>query len=287
MASSYFDNFVQMADSNDLLHPSIETVQARTGRMSVRQPALQTLPRVSSDPDSKLVRSGVLARTDEEVLVACDYEQIELRQTGSFSGDDGLCQAFEDADAGGDDFFTQATRAVYSDDSVVKSDDRRATVKSLFYASAYGAGVRKMALTAGVSVDEMQAVHSRVFSRYPGLPRLMKHMERLCKENDGWIVTPSGRRVYVNPDKAYAATNGLVQASAADTMKKAIVRLAKAGLEDMMVVPVHDEMLVSVPRDMVDDVKHVLQQEMTDHDYRVTLSAHPSDGYDSWGAIPK
>ena len=105
MASSYFDNFIKMADSNDVLHPSIETVAARTGRMSVRDPALQTLPRVSSDPDSKLVRSAVRARTDDELLVACDYEQIELRQTGSFSGDDGLCDAFADADAGGDDFF--------------------------------------------------------------------------------------------------------------------------------------------------------------------------------------
>lgn len=287
MASSYFDNFVQMADGTDLLHPSIETVAARTGRMSIRDPALQTLPRASSDPDSLLVRNGVRAREDGEVLVSCDYNQVELRMIASFCGDDDLCKAFIDADETGSDFFTEAARAVYSDPTIDKKDDRRPPVKSLFYAKAYGAGIAKMAYTAGVSVEEMRVVHDNVFARYPGLPMLLKHMERLCKESDGWIVTPSGRRVYVDPDRAYAATNGLVQGSAADTMKQAIVRLAHAGLEDFMVVPVHDEILTSVPREDVADVQHVLREEMRDDGYRVSLVAEPSDGYETWGAIPK
>lgn len=287
MASSYFDNFLAMAGSDDLLHPSIETVAARTGRMSIRDPALQTLPRVSGDPDSVLVRNGVRARVDGEVLVSCDYSQIELRQIASFSGDADLCQAFIDADETGGDFFTEATRAVYGDPTIDKKDDRRPTIKSLFYASAYGAGIKKMAYTAGVSVEKMREIHDRVFSRYPGLPSLMKHMERICKDNDGWIVTPAGRRVFVDPDRAYAATNGLVQAAAADAMKQAIVRLASAGLDDMMVVPVHDEILVSCAADAVADVQEILRAEMRDDTYRVTLSAEPSEGYNTWGSIPK
>ena len=70
-------------------------------------------------------------------------------------------------------------------------------------------------------------------------------------------------------------------------MKKAIVKLGHAGLEDMMVVPVHDEILVSAAEEDVEDVKHELERGMANTSMQVPLHAEPSDGYDTWGGIPK
>lgn len=280
LAHSYFENFVNM-NTDGLLHPSIETVAAKTGRMSIRNPALQTLPR-GDDPDSKLVRQAVIPREETHVLVASDYSQIELRLIAAFSGDEDLQAAFKTADAAGSDFFTEATRAVYSDPAIPKTDSRRTGVKTLFYASGYGAGIAKMAATAGMPVDEMRLVSEKVFARYPGVKRLMKACERTAQENDNWITTPAGRRIWIDPARSYAAMNGLIQGHAADVFKRATVEMAHAGLAEFMVVPVHDEMLLSVPKDDVSEVAYLVGKIMTDATAAVPLLAEPGDPALTW-----
>lgn len=279
LASNYYEKFINLS-TDGLVHPSIETIAARTGRMSIRNPALQTLPRVSDDPDAKEVRRAVIPREIDHVLVACDYSQIELRCIASFSGDKDLQQAFHEADASGSDFFTEATKAVYGEDGFTK--ERRSGVKTLFYASGYGAGVAKMAATAGMDVDEMREVSSRVFTRYPGVKRLMKASERAARDNDDWIVTPSGRRIWIDPDVGYKAMNGLIQGHAADVFKRALVYMANAGLSEWMIVPVHDEILLSVPNDIVDDVRPVVRECMTDLSTAVPLLAEPGAPALTW-----
>jgi DNA polymerase-1 len=147
MASTYFDNFVNMS-TDGLLHPQIQTLQARTGRSSITQPAMQTLPRVSEDPDSRMVRQAIIPREKNHYLVSSDFSQIELRIIASLSGDEGLIQAFADADESGVDIFTASMRLVYGDPTLDKGDSRRGLIKNTFYGSAYGAGVAKMAQTA-------------------------------------------------------------------------------------------------------------------------------------------
>lgn len=286
LANSYFDNFIELSD-NGLLHPSIDTVAARTGRMSIRQPALQTLPRVSDDPDSKIVRKAVIPRNEDELLVSSDYEQIELRVVASLSRDPDLIAAFKLGDESGTDFFTEAARQVYRDPSIVKSDSRRPIIKSLFYAASYGAGVKKMALTAGVPVSEMQEVKDRVFSRYPGMGHLMKESEAMCRANDGWVKTEMGRDLWVDPDMAYKASNARIQGTAADILKQATVNMANAGLDQFMVVPVHDEMVLSVPKEDMEEAKQACRESMADYSLSVPLLAEPSEGYESWGDVPK
>jgi DNA polymerase I len=281
LASSYYDNFINLS-TNGLLHPSIETIAARTGRMSIRNPALQTLPK-ASDPDAKQVRRSVVPRRESEVLIGCDYNQIELRCIAAFSGDPDLIGAFLTSDASGSDFFTEATRVVYSDSAIAKSDSRRDGVKTLFYASGYGAGINKMAATAGLPIIEMKAISDKVFSKYPGIKALMRACERAARENENWITTPAGRRIWIDPELGYKAMNGLVQGHAADVFKQALVDMAHAGLEQMMVVPVHDEILLSVPWEDVEDVQHVVRTCMTDHTPAVPMLAEPSPPVLTWG----
>jgi DNA polymerase-1 len=289
LVSSYFTNFVEYSDYNGLLHPSIETVAARTGRMSIRSPALQTLPRVDdADLEATRVRQAVLPRDGDHVLVTCDYSQIELRLIAIYSGDADLQHAFHTADTEGGDFFLETTRAVYDDSTILKSDPRRNTVKTMWYASSYGAGIPKMAATAGVSVDAMRDVAEKVFTRYPGVKRLMRTCERIVRANDGWIETPAGRRIWVDPEFAYKGLNAFIQGQAADIFKRATVDMAHAGLSEFMVVPVHDEMLFSIPKDDVADALPVIRTMMTGQDHPVVgLPAEPSMPALTWADVVK
>lgn len=287
LSSSYFDNFLGL-HIGGLLHPSIETVAARTGRMSIRNPALQTLPR-GDNPDAKMVRNAIIPRAENEVLIGCDYDQIELRLIAAESEDPGLVEAFRAIDSGEADvdFFTMSAREAFGDPSMEKSDVRRSTTKTLWYASSYGAGITKMAASAGVPEHEMRDTAKRVFKKYPGPKRLIRTLEREAIENDNWIETPMGRRIWIDPSASYKALNAKIQGFAADLFKKAVVELGHAGLTDMMVVPVHDELLFSIPADIVDDVTPLIGQTMRSEWRNVQLPADPSVGAATWGAIPK
>lgn len=282
LASSYYDNFVGMS-TDGLLHPQIQTVQARTMRMSITNPAMQTLPRPDEDDlDATRVRRAIIPREEDHVLVSSDFSQIELRIIASLSGDEGLIEAFREADATGGDLFVSTMRIVYDDPTLEKSDPRRGPIKNFMYAASYGAGVAKMAATAGVSVEEMREVSDAVHGRFSGIKRYMKECERESRENDNWITTPFGRRIWVDPEFSYKALNAKVQGFAGDIFKQTMVNLAQAGLEDYMVCPIHDEVLFSIPESEVEDVRHVIAETMPYNDLVVPVPAEPSPGVKDW-----
>lgn len=281
IAGSYLENFVDMKDGDDLVHASIETLAARTGRMSVRDPGLQTLPKPALESEYRVVREAVVSRPDH-ALVSCDFDQIELRIAASLSRDEGLIEAFKVADSGDTDFFTALARGVYHDPDLVKKDPRRDRIKTLCYASLYGASVRRMAIAAGVSLDEMHDVHDGMRRQYPGFFAIMHDIERESVMNGGYIDTVYGRRLPISDDRSYAATNFKIQGSAADVLKRSLVTLGQAGLEDMMLLPVHDEVLFDVPLNDVEEVRHLVRQSMRCVDFDVPLTANPSDGCENW-----
>ncbi len=281
LANTYFQNFVDMS-TDGLLHPQIQTLQAKTGRSSITKPAMQTLPRVSEDPDSRLVRRAIIPREEDHLIVSSDFEQIELRCIAALSEDPMLIEAFREADATGLDIFTSSMRLVYDDHSLNKDDSRRGLIKNTFYGSAYGAGVAKMAQTARVSVENMREVHDAVFSRFAGMKRYMKVCEKEAQRNDNWITTPFGRRIWVDPDFSYKALNAKVQAYAGDIFKYTMVNLAHAGLTDFMVCPVHDEVVFSIPRAEMDEVRHTIGEVMPYHGLSVSVPAEPSPGVTDW-----
>lgn len=269
LASSYFDNFVDLSDDNDMLHAEIETLAARTGRMSIRKPGLQTLPRVSSDPETRIVRRAVIPRAEDHVLVSCDSDQIELRLAAALSEDHAMIEAFIESD----DFFTTLMRQIYNDPSAEKSDPRRAAVKTTMYAKTYGAGPAKIALSAGVTEERIRELLNGMASAYPDYTRLGDRYEREARENEGWVTNPYGRRLRVDEGREYTATNYVIQSAAADVLKRSIVDLGHAGLEDYLVIPVHDELVLSVPADDAEEVTHLVEQVMTCTDFALTLTA--------------
>jgi DNA polymerase-1 len=279
---TYFRNFMWMSDGDGLLHPQIETIAARTGRMSVRDPALQTLPKHSPDPAYKAVRQAVIPLDTGQTILSCDFNQIELRLLSSLSRDPGLIGAFVDADAAGSDFFTEMARTLYAEPGFTKGDPRRNVVKTYMYAAAYGAGVEKMAITAGLPVAQIHEVKGGMADRFPGFFRFSTESQHLAESNSLWVETSYGRRLKVDGHRVYTACNAIIQGTAADVMKQAIVGLAQAGLEPMMLLPVHDEIVLSVPVDDLDEVKHIVSRTMANADFTVPLTADSASG-DTWG----
>jgi DNA polymerase I-like protein with 3'-5' exonuclease and polymerase domains len=249
---------------------------------SIRNPALQTLAK----GDAAGVRAVVLPRNSGELLISSDYDQIEMRLAAIFSRDPVLMQTFRDADASGGDFFTAMGQQIYHDLAFTKSDPRRGTIKSTMYGMLYGAGAVKIALTAKITAAEARSSMSEIFTAYPGLRTLMDSTERRAKR-EGQVTTLGGRVLTVHPQAAYKGLNYLIQGSGAVLLKRALVELACAGLEDYLVAPVHDEVLFSVPKDEVEDVRRVVSQIMPITDLPLLIGAKPSPGLINWGADVK
>jgi|SRR5579859_139547 len=282
MINSYLDNFLELADSDGLVHPSINTLAARTGRMSVTDPALQTLPR-----DDKVIR-GAFVPAEGHVWISCDLDQVEARLAAHFSRDEGLINAFLEADRpGGLDFFCGVASTIFSD-NVVKGDPRRQTTKNVVYGSLYGAGAAKMAETAGVAYEQMAPVKEAFDARFPGLKSMS---ERLTNEAMGHKVphirTPLGRKLVADKGREYTqVTNALIQGHAAEYMKQALINMDAAGLGDFMRLPIHDEILLEVPRDQAEEVLRVVQDCMTDRkNYEVPITAGGGIMEERWRKI--
>lgn len=282
LAGSYLESFIELADDDHLLHADIQTLAARTGRMSIQRPGLQTLPKPSDDPMSTLVRKAVIPRQDGEVLISADWAQIEMRLMAHESGDERLISAFKTADETGGDFFVEMGKIIWSDPGFTKADKRRKTVKNCLYGMAYGAGAAKLAVTAGIPIDEATNVRASILGAFPGLNRAMSKLEREARDY-GSVTTYFGRELHIDDGKSYTGLNSYIQGTAADCMKRALVFAAHAGLDDYMVVPVHDEIVVSVPEDQADDARHELLRAMQIDEFAVSIPAEASPNLARWG----
>lgn len=293
LATTYFANFSKLA-VDGLVHPNIRTLGARTGRMSITDPALQTL-----NKGERTVRDAFIARDpDNEVLISSDLDQVEFRIMANLSGDPNLMRLFQDSDAAaasGDpngDAFTYIMQDLYGDPSATKKDKRRKLVKSYIYSRLFGAGLDKMALTAGVPVAAMRTVADAFDVNYPGVTEFIKKIEdigsrRQRSEGQGYVNTVSGRRLPCDDGRVYTLVNYLIQGSAAEIFKRDILKCAAAGLEQYMVVPVHDELVFSVPRADAAELAPIIQESMTTHfpGWDVPLTSGISGIGSTWGDL--
>lgn len=284
MGNTYFKGFLD-SHNDGLLHAQIKTMGARTHRMSVTKPALQTIPRGDA-----LVRDAFIPVRENDLIISCDYSQVEMRLLSHFSRDDRLQKAFKEADATGGDFFVTLGKDIYADPNFSKKDSRRGLVKGTMYGAAYGSGIQKMADTAGVTYEQMAEVSATVFKNYPGIKRFMTEVESMGKsrereEGQGYILTEMGRRLPADIGKLYALTNYTLQGTAAELMKKAIVRLDAAGYADFMCMPIHDEMIFSLPASETDDAMKEIAELMSycNGEFLVDLPAEPEGPLDRWG----
>jgi len=283
LASTYFSNFIN-DNVNGFVHPSVKTLGARTGRMSIQNPALQTLPK-----GDDTVRRAFLPKDDKHVIITSDLDQVEFRMFASLSQDPNLINLFNMADATGSDPFTEIGREIYADPTMQKSDKRRGLIKGVVYGRLYGAGVAKQALTAGVPEDQMRAVSNEFDKRFPGMQMFQKRVEdtgmrRLRSEGQGYVNTWTGRRLPCDEDRVYTLVNYLVQGGAAEVFKSNLVKLDQADLTELLIVPVHDEIVLNAPREDAEEIQRIVRECMTTREgWAVPLTADVDGPLENWG----
>jgi DNA polymerase-1 len=241
---------------------------AATGRLSSSEPNLQNIP-VRSEDGVRIRR----AFTAEEgsVLVSADYNQIELRVLAHMAGDEAFVTAFRE---GRDIHAATAAEMFETSPSDVTPNMRRAA-KVINFGIIYGMGAVRLSRELAITRAQAGEYIDRYFARYAGIRAFYERTLETARRR-GFVSTLHGRRRYL-PDiqsdhvgrrqlAERMATNTPIQGSAADIIKLAMVRLAKAlsteCLRASMVLQIHDELLVECPEPELNRVLAVVRESM-------------------------
>ncbi len=250
------------------IHPSFHQTGAATGRLSCTNPNLQNIP-IRTEEGIRIREAFVPA--EGAVLLSADYSQVELRILAHFSGDESLIDAF----ASGEDVHRRTAAEVAGIDPDAVTPDQRARAKAINFGIIYGSTAFGIANQLGIASADAQETIDTYFQRYRGVRRFLDETVERARE-EGYVRTLLGRRRYL-PDlrsrnrvlrqaAERMAVNTVIQGTAADLIKKAMVEVEQAlgdeGLAARMILQVHDELVVEAPRAEAERVGRLLGDRM-------------------------
>jgi DNA polymerase-1 len=251
------------------IHGQFHQTVAATGRLSSTDPNLQNIP--VRTPLGRRIRQAFTAQEDASVLLSADYSQIELRILAHLSRDDGLVAAFQ---AGEDIHAATAARIFDLPVSAVDSE-ARARAKTVNFGVLYGMGPHRLSREMGIPLAEARAFIEQYFAKMPGVKRYLEENLGRARAN-GFVTTLSGRRRYLpalqgEDARARAqaeriAANTPIQGSAADLIKRAMIRiddaLRRGRHRTRMILQVHDELLFEGPSAEREKVASIVREAM-------------------------
>ena len=235
------------------IHPAFHQTGAATGRLSASHPNVQNIP-IRTEQGIRVREAFIPA--EGCVLLSADYSQVELRVMAHYSADENLLAAF----ARGEDIHRRTAAEVNGVAPEAVSASMRAAAKAVNFGIIYGSSAFGIARQLGVSQTEARRTIERYFERYQGVRRFLDDTIEQAREA-GHVRTLLGRRRYL-PDLGSrnralrqaaerAAVNSVIQGTAADLIKKAMVAvdaaLAARGMESQMILQVHDELVFETP----------------------------------------
>jgi DNA polymerase-1 len=251
------------------IHTSYHQTGAVTGRLSSSEPNLQNIP-VRTEL-GRQIRRAFIPRSADERLIVADYSQVELRVLAHFCQDEGLLRAFaEDRDIHA---FVAAEVNGVPLEAVTRQMRERA--KAVNFGIIYGQSAFGLAQTTGMSRTEAQDFIDKYFRRYPRIRAFIDECIAAARR-DGFVRTIQGRRRPI-PDIASRnaaaraaaerlAVNTVIQGSAADLIKTAMIRLheriQRQNLPLRMLLQVHDELVCEGPQDQVAELAAIVREEM-------------------------
>lgn len=231
LISTYFDNYIDMADDDGIIHPTMWQAGTTTGRFSYSNPNLQNLPREKKTDKPYLVRGCFVPRPGY-TFISMDYSQQEYRLMLAHANEKKMIEAVM---AGAD--VHQATA------DLVKID--RDPAKTVNFAVLYGAGPAKLALMLGISVKAARDLINLYFDKLPMVERFIKSIQRTATDR-GEVFNWFGRRLMFEREFCYAAPNHFIQSGGADVIKIAMADMYNKKLFDSElrpVVQVHDQLI--------------------------------------------
>ena len=217
------------------------------------------------------IRKAIIPSSDDRILLAADYSQIELRILAHLSGDETLKKAFDD----GQDVHQYTASLIFDVEESKVTKDMRNSAKRVNFGIVYGMSSFGLSKDLEVSQKEAQMFIDKYFARYPKVKVFMDDTIKECEEQ-GFVRTLLNRRRYIPEIRSKnmsvrqfaqrQAINTPVQGSAADLMKLAMINiqndLEKRKLESEMIITVHDELVFDVVKKEQDEVAGLVRSLM-------------------------
>lgn len=271
LRSTYTDALPNYVDPRtQRVHTSYALAATTTGRLSSSEPNLQNIP--VRNEQGRQIRRAFVAIPGYK-LVSADYSQIELRLLAEVANVPALRQAFQD----GVDIHALTASEMFGVPVKDMPGEIRRRAKAINFGIIYGISAFGLANQLGIAREEAGAYIKKYFERFPGIRDYMDETREFCRAH-GYVETLFGRKCHYPDIKASnpslrafnerAAINARLQGSAADIIRRAMIRmddaLAKAKLSAQMLLQVHDELIFEVPENEVDRTLPVVKQVMTD-----------------------
>lgn len=269
LKSTYTDKLpLQINPKTGRIHTSYHQAAVVTGRLSSSDPNLQNIP--TRTQEGRKIRQAFIAPAGYQIMAA-DYSQIELRIMAHLSQDKGLLDAF----AQGLDIHRATAAEVLNIPLHQVNREQRRSAKAVNFGLIYGMSAFGLARQLGISREEAKDYIERYFSRYPGVKDYMQRTRQLAHEQ-AYVTTLFGRRLqlaHINSSDALqrraserAAINAPLQGSAADIIKKAMIRIDNAlsqhHLKAHMIMQVHDELVFEVADSDLNKTQQLIEHLM-------------------------
>ncbi|MCG3086150.1 DNA polymerase I [Anoxybacillus sp. LAT_35] len=270
LQSTYVEGLMKVVRKDTgKVHTIFQQALTQTGRLSSTEPNLQNIPiRIE---EGRKIRQAFVPSSDDWVIFAADYSQIELRVLAHIANDENLIAAFhQDLD-----IHTKTAMDIFH----VKEDEvtahMRRQAKAVNFGIVYGISDYGLSQNLGITRKEAAEFIERYFRSYPGVKRYMEEIIQDAKQK-GYVTTLLHRRRYL-PDitssnfnvRSFAertAMNTPIQGSAADIIKKAMIdlanRLHEERLQTRLLLQVHDELILEAPKEEIELLKKIVPDVM-------------------------
>lgn len=275
LKSTYVDSLQELIHpQTGRVHTSFKQDVAATGRLSSQDPNLQNIP--IRTEQGRAIRSAFLPGPPGWRLMTADYSQIELRVLAHFSSDVVMKKAFEEDQ----DIHTQVASEVYGVPLAEVTKAMRRSAKAINFGVIYGQSPFGLAKSIDISKSDAAKFIDAYFAGYPGVDEFMRQTLILCRLQ-GYVSTISGRRRPVSgvrdPDLLQdkrqrnlperIAINTVIQGSAADIIKRAMInlhrRLREEKLQAKMLLQIHDELVFEFPPEEQEQLAKMVAEEMS------------------------
>ncbi|MGW9022545.1 DNA polymerase I [Leucobacter chromiiresistens] len=251
------------------IHTTFVQTGSSTGRLASTDPNLQNIP-VRSE-EGRRIREGFIHAGEFETLMTADYSQIEMRIMAHLSGDAGLIQAFNE----GEDLHRFVGSRIFGVEPAEVTNEMRSKVKAMSYGLAYGLSAFGLSKQLNISSAEAKQLMTDYFERFGGVRDYLRSVVDQAKR-DMFTETIYGRRRpfpdLASPNRVLrenaerAALNAPIQGSAADIIKRAMIRvehrIAEAQLSSRMLLQIHDELMFEVAPGEWDALESIVREEM-------------------------
>ena len=271
LKNTYVDTLPELINKKTgRIHTTYTQTITSTGRLSSQNPNLQNIP--IRNERGKEIRKCFIPLKDDHLLMAADYSQIELRIIAELSGDESMIEAFK-KDL---DIHRLTAAKVFKIKLEEVTDDQRRQAKMVNFGIIYGISAYGLSERLGIKRHEAKELIDAYFEEYPAIKKYMEAQIEFAKKH-GYVETIMKRRRYLadinsanSVVRGFAERNAInapIQGTSADMIKIAMINihchLNQKQLQSKMIMQVHDELILDVPKEEVEVVSSLVKSCMS------------------------